>query len=171
MDPRLRDLLDRLQRSGFADVKGARVSARVPVSEQLLNDVITSALPSGGAVREVRVRPRAANQMIVQLKLARPAFLPPLNVTATIERQPEFPSAPELVLKLASLPGVMSLAGGAAAFFNVLPPGIRMEGDRVAVNIAELARNHGRSDMLELVRRLHVTTEDGAIVLEVDVSV
>jgi hypothetical protein len=65
----------------------------------------------------------------------------------------------------------MSFAGGAAAFFNLLPPGVRMEGDRVLVNIAELARRHGRADMLELVRRLHVTTEDGAVVLEVDVSV
>ena len=171
MDPRLRDLLERLQRSNFSDLEGTRASVRVPVAERLLNEVIADNLPRGGAVREARVRPRAANRMDVQVKLARPAFLPPLNVTATIERQPEFPRSPEIVLKLGSLPGVMALAGGAAAFFNVLPPGVRMEGERVLVNIAELTRRHGRADVLDLVRRLQVTTEDGVLVLEVDLAI
>ena len=171
MDPRLRDLLNELQRSRFEDLRGAQASARVPISERLLNELIRQRLPPGGAIRDAHVRPRAGNKIDVQVKLARPAFLPPLNITATIEQQPDLPRSPELVLRLSSIPGVMALAGGAAAFFDVLPPGVRMEGDRVRVNIAELARQHGQAYALELVRRLHVTTLEGAVVLEVDVGV
>ena len=171
MDPRLSRLLTRLQQTRFADLKGARASARVPVAEELVNELLRDALPRAGPVSEARVRPHARNRFDIQVKLARPAFLPPLNITAVIERQPELPVSPELVLKLSSLPGVMSFAGGAAAFFNVLPPGVRMQGERVFVDIAELARRHGQGDLLELVRQLHVTTEDGSLVLELELGI
>lgn len=171
MDPRIARLLDHLQRTGFADLRGAHASAHVPVPERLLNDMIKDALPQGGAVREARVRPHAGNRLDIQVKLSRPAFLPPVNVTAAIERQPELPHSPEIVLRLSTLPGVMSLAGGAAAFFNVLPPGVRMEGERVLVNIAELARQHGRSDVLEFVRRMQVTTAEGVVLLDLDIAI
>lgn len=171
MDARIRDLLERLQRSRFEDLRGAQASAHVPVSERLLNEIISGSLPPGGAVREARIRPRAGNKIDIQVKLVRPSFLPPINLTAVIEQQPELPRSPEIVLRLSSIPGVMSLAGGAAAFFNLLPPGIRMEGERVLVNIAELARRQGQADALDLVRRLHVTTIDGAAVLDVELVV
>ena len=171
MDARIRDLLDRLQRSRFDDLRGAQASARVPIAERLLNEVIHHSLPPGGAVKDARVRPRAGNKIDIQVKLARPAFLPPLNFTAVIERQPDLPRSPEIVLRLSSLPGVMSLAGGAAAFFNVLPPGVRMEGERVLIDIAELARQHGQAEALDYVRRLQVTTTDGVVVLEIELGV
>ena len=171
MNPRLAELFDRLQRSGFADLKGLQASARVPISERLLNEVIKESLPPAGALREVRVTPQVGNRFDLQVKLTRPAFLPPLSVTAVVERQPQFPQSPDLVLKLSSIPGIMSLAGGAAAFFNLLPPGIRMEGERVFVDIAELARQQGRGDVLGLIRRFHVTTERGAAVLDVELGI
>ena len=171
MDPRLRDLLESLQQSRFADLKGTRASVRVPVSERLVNEVIAANLRPGGAVSGARVRPHAGNRLDIQVKLAKPAFLPPLTIGAFIESQPEFPHSAQLVLRLTSLPGVMSFAGGAVAFFNVLPPGIRMDGDRVIVDIADLARQQGRADVLELIRRVHVTTEEAAVVLECDLEI
>ena len=171
MEPRLRELLERLQQSRFADLKGTHASVHAPISERLVNDVIAANLARGGAVSEVRVRPHASNRLEIQVKLARPAFLPPLTFAAVIERQPEFPHSPEIVLRLTSLPGVMALAGGAAAFFNVLPPGVRMHGDRVIVNLADLARQHGRVDALELIRRLHVLTDEAVVVVECDLAI
>ena len=171
MDPRLDELLDRLRRSGFADLKGAHATARVPISERFLNNVVSGSLPPGGAVRTAVLHPRAGNKVDVQVKLARPAFLPPLNLTATVEQQADLPRSSEIVLRLSSLPGIMAFAGGAAAFFNVLPPGIRMDGDRVFVDVAHLARQHGAADVLPLLRRLHVTTEEGAVVLEVELVI
>ena len=171
MDPRLHDLLERLRRSRIEDLRGALATARIPIPERLLNDAVAASLPPGGAVRELRIRPWAGNKFDIQVKLARPAFLPPLNVTAFIERQPDLPRSPEIVLRLSSLPGVMTFAGGAAAFFNVLPPGVRMKGERVYANIAELARRNGYGDALEFLRRLQITTTDGAAVLEVELGV
>ena len=133
--------------------------------------VATGFRPDLDFVRELRIRPFAGNRFDVQVRLARPAFLPPINVTAVIERQAELPGAPAIVLRLSSLPGVMAFAGGAAAFFNVLPPGVRMEGERVHVDIAELARQHGYAEVLGFVRRLQVTTIEGAVVLEIDLGV
>jgi hypothetical protein len=64
-------------------------------------------------------------------------------VTLLIERQPQLPESPLLVLRLASS-GLTVLARAASRFFDALPPGLRMENDLMLVDIAELLRQRRR---------------------------
>lgn len=165
-DPRVERLVSHLLSSGFADVKGARVSATVPVAEPLLNAFIASALPAGGPVRDVHVHPEPGDRLTVRVKMARPDFLPPIKLTLHIDKQPALPADPVLVLRVGSLPGLMSIAGPVLSLSGRLPPGVRLEGDRLLVNLATLVEHAGHGALLPLAERVRVTTEAGRLILD-----
>jgi hypothetical protein len=115
------------------------------------------------AIRKVHVRALAGDRLNVQLVLAGPAFLPPINVGVLIERQPSLPDSPVLVLKLAGMGGLTRLAGPVAGFLNVLPQGIRMAGDRVHVDLGAVLQRRGLGLVLQHVEELRLNTDEGTV--------
>jgi hypothetical protein len=171
MDPRLLTLLTRLQASRFADLAGSEARATIRLAAPLLNEAVATFAASTPAIRDVTIRPRAANHIDVHLKLARPAFLPSLNLTLQIERQPQLPDHPELALRLSGAGGMMRLAGPAITSFGALPPGIRLDGDHVFVDLRDVLRRQGQADLLDYVEQLQVMSEEGTLVLLVQLRV
>jgi hypothetical protein len=165
-DERFRHILERLRASRMADLAGSRASAIVPVSERLLNEIVAAALPPSAAVQDVTVQPRAGNRLRVSARLTRAAFLPPISLTLEIERQPELPDGP-LVLRVMSLPGLLALAGAAFSLTSVLPPGLRLEDQRLLVDVRSLLERHGLGEALAYLESLKVTTEEGRLIVEV----
>jgi hypothetical protein len=165
MDPRLLTLLSRLQRSRFADLAGSEARATIRVSAGLLNEAAATFAARGAAVRDLVIRPRAANHIDVSLKLARPAFLPSLTITLAIERQPQFPANPELVLRLTGAGGMMRLLGPAVSSFGQLPPGVRLDGDHVFVDLSTVLLEHGQGELLDYVEQLQVMSEEGSLIV------
>ena len=168
-DPRLLRLFDQLRSSRFAEVKGARLSLAVPIPERLLNEVIAAALPPAAPVRELHVRPQAANRLSVRGRAARLEFLPPVTIALQIEQQPQLPDTP-LVLRILSLPGLLSMAGSFLSP-NSLPPGIRLDRDRVLVDVRQLLERNGHGELAGLVERLRVTSEEGQLLVEAELRV
>ncbi len=164
MDQRLAGLLKRQVESGFEDLRGAEAAFTVPVSDRLLNEIVTQALPSSGRVRDVEVRARAGNRFAVRAKIGGASFLPPINLTVSIDRQPELPASPVLVLRL-EMGGLLSLAGPALRFFDALPPGIRIQDDRLYVDVAQLLEQRGLSGFLNHLEQLQINTAEGATIL------
>jgi hypothetical protein len=164
-------ILQGLQASGFRDIAGAHVSATVPLGERLLNEIIAASLPRSGAVREATVHPQPDNRVGVRVKLARPEFLPPISATLIIERQPELPSAPLLGLRVTGLPGLLALAGPMLSIGRMLPPGVRLDGDRLTVDIGALLAERGQADLLRHLSRLRVTSEAGRLVIDLTAGV
>jgi hypothetical protein len=158
------ELLHRQQAAGFPDVAGTQVSATFPITDRLLNEVLARQLPPSAAVKDVRVRARAANTFVVNVRLARPAFLPPIGLTLRIARQPIFPNDPELILEVAAS-ALMSLAGPALRSMDVLPPGVRLEGDHIRVNFRTLLEERGLGEAVRFIEDLRVATEDGRVIV------
>jgi hypothetical protein len=169
MDPRLIGMLGRLRASGFAEVKGARASLSIPVSEPILNELITAALPPGGPLRDLQVRPQAANRLAVRGRASRLDFLPPMTISLQIEGQPRLPDTP-LVVRILSMPGLLSVAGSLLSP-NSLPPGIRLERDRVLVDVRQVLETRGFGEIVPLVERLNVSSEEGRLLIDVDIQV
>jgi hypothetical protein len=167
MNPRLLELLREQYARGFPDMAGMRASATIPLGDRLVTQVVAEQLPATGSVRELEVRAHADNHLSVRLRLTRPALLPPLTFHLLIEQQPELPLRPVFVLRMTSAGGLMSIAGSAARFLNLLPPGIEMAGDRIAVNVATLLAGRGAGEVLEYLEQLEVTTDDGRFILSV----
>jgi hypothetical protein len=164
-DPRLRRIFEQLRASGFADLKGARVSVSMPLPERLLNEVVTAAVPSSAPVRDVTVHPQAANRLTVRARLKRADFLPPFTVKLAIERQPELPDSP-LVLRVLTLPGLLSFAGSALS--SMFPPGVRLENDRLLVDVKGLLERQGYGDVVTYLETLRIASEEGR--LQVDAT-
>jgi hypothetical protein len=171
MDPRLLTLLTRLQASRFAALAGSDARATIRIAAPLLNEAVATFAASTPAIRDVTIRPRAANHIDVNLKLARPAFLPSLNLTLQIEGQPQLPDHPELALRLSGAGGMMRLAGPAITSFGALPPGIRLDGDHLFVDLREVLRRQGQAELLDYVEQLQIMSEEGSLVLLVQLRV
>ena len=114
-----------LRASQFAELKGARVSASIPISERLLNEIVAASLPPSAPVRDLTVQPQQANRLRCERELARPDFLPPISLTLEIEQQPQLPDTP-LVLRVLSLPGLCRWRARCCRRAS-LPPGVRLE--------------------------------------------
>jgi hypothetical protein len=171
MDPRLLEILTRQQADGFPGLRGSNVRATFRVDQALINEAVAAFAVSASAVRDLRVIPRASNRVQVQLKLAKASFLPSLSLTLVIDKQPELPDDPVLGLHITGVGGMMRLAGPAIASFGVLPPGVRLNGDRVLVDLRTVLTSRGQARLLDYAEQLQVMTEEGALVLLVQLRV
>ena len=157
-------LLREQQTTNFTDLGGAHASFTIPVSDRLVSRVIAERLPPSSPVSELQLHAENGNQMVVSVKLGRLAFLPPVRIRLTIERQPDLPASPILVLRMV-LEGVAALAGPALRFLERLPPGVRLEHDRLHVDLATLLQHYGAASALSFVTALELTTAAGRVIV------
>ncbi len=160
-------LLREQHAAGFPDVAGTDVSATVPVSDRLLTRIVRERLPPNAPVRSVDVQAHAGGRLTVRVKLARPAFLPAFTLPITILQQPELPRSPVLLLRIGSPGGLLKLAGPLVRLIDVLPPGVSLQEDRVAVNLHTVLAQAGAAFVLDFVEHLDVGTIEGHVVVSV----
>jgi hypothetical protein len=158
-DPRVAALLERLRASRFAELEGARATLSLPIPESLVNEAVATFVPPSMPIRGLRIQLHAANRLTVTGRVAVSAWLPeiPVNVTLDIERQPRLPDTP-LVLRMS--PGLVSMVGSLFSSRVTLPPGVRLEGERVLIDVRALLESRGFGEALFYVDDLSVTTED-----------
>jgi hypothetical protein len=157
------ELIAQQQRVNFADAAGTEGQATIRLTDRILNQIIALELRQSRTIREAQVSARDGDRFDVRLRLAKPSFLPPLTIGIVVERQPSLPDSPVLVLKLEGIGGLTRFAGPAAAFLNVLPPGIRMVGDRVLLDLAALLQQRGLGSILQYLDDLRVHSDEGAV--------
>ena len=158
------DILDDLQRSGFRDLAGAHGAAHVPVSRELLNRIVAQAVEGHRAVRRVEIQPRPGDRFDVIVTPAW-ALVPPLTIALVVDRQPEFPGSPILVLRWSFAAGLDAIAAQFTSALNDrLPAGVRLDYDRVLVDIAALGARYA-PQALPYVAALRLrTVEDRAVI-------
>jgi hypothetical protein len=166
----LRDIIRQQQTAGFPAFTGAHVAAFVPVSAAFLNRFVAESLPPGAPVCDIQVEPDSGNVVRISGRITRAPFIPRLTITLFIERQPQFPDSPVLVLRLAS-PALTMLAKAASHFLHVLPPGLRLDHDLLLVDIAELLRQRGAAEWLQYVDSVEISTAPGAVLLSIRAAV
>lgn len=164
------EILNHMHATGFADIVGAQVSAVIPLSERLINEFVAASLPPNVPVREVSVRPEAGDQFSVRLT-PRAGMLPPITLKLAIESQPDLPRSPVLTLRMKTMGGLFGFAAAALPIGNMLPPGVRLHGERILVDLQALAAQRGLGDLLRYVRQLKVTSEAGRVLVHLDAGV
>jgi hypothetical protein len=118
-------------------------------------------------VRDVDVRAHAGNTLSVRIKLSKPAIMPPITIKAAIERQPQLPSNPALVLQILTGGALLSLAGTALRIVDVLPPGVTLDGDRLLVDLFTILTQRGAEALLPFLEQLEIGCEEGRFVVVV----
>ena len=151
---------------------GTTLAGEIPISEALVNRLLAQKLSGHAQIDALRVQAQPNDNLAIQV-VPRARLMPPLNITARIERQPEFPANPTLLLRWA-MPAAGPLALFAApvlGYFKAMPRGISMDGDRIAVDLRELLRSRGLDEAIAFVRRLEVHTRPGGFVVRFDAGV
>jgi hypothetical protein len=171
MDSRLLDILTTEQEAGFPGLAGSTLRATIRIREALLNTGLARLLPVDGALRSLTIHPQPANRIGVRLVLAKPSFLPPMSATLAVERQPQLPADPVLILLLTGGAAVLRLAAPAITNLQLLPPGVHMEGGRFLVDIRMLLKQHGYANLLDHAEDIQVTTEEGSVVVAVSARI
>lgn len=164
----LNEILRQLQTTRFRDLAGARITAVTPVSEALVNQLIAASLPANAPVRSVSIVPEAGDHFSVRI-VAKAALIPAITLKLAVDQQPRLPGSPVLTLRMVTLGGFFGLASGVIA--GMLPPGIRLEGERILVDLRAMAAQHGASDLFDYLTDLQVHTDEGRVVLHVDAAV
>jgi hypothetical protein len=151
---------------------GANVSGGIPLSDDFVNRLIAGRLANHPQLSAVRVQAQEGDTIAVQV-VPRLRIMPPLRIVARIERQPELPQHPYLLLHW-TMPSAGPLALFAApvlSYFKAMPPGIRMDGDRLAIDLRELLRARGLEDVLGFIRALAIHTQPGGFVARFELGI
>jgi hypothetical protein len=159
-------LLREQRSAGFPDVAGAHGTFVLPVSDRLITHIVSHRLPPSVPISEFQIAAHAGDKVTLRVRLARPAFLPPIQTTLTIDQQPDLPASPVLGLVIQSR-GMATLAATALRFLDVLPSGIRLDGVRVIVDLRRLLEQWNAADVLTHVTHLKVTTDVGRVIVHV----
>jgi hypothetical protein len=161
MNTTLVNILSDLRVNRFADLAGSRAAIDLAIPEALINRAVAHALAgSEGRLRGVTVVIRPGYKFHLDLQLSR-SIMPSIAIEAVLDRQPSLPDAPELVFRWRTfLPGLAALAGSAASFLAKLPPGVRLEADRVFVDIRPLLERAAAADLLPLLSELRLSTRE-----------
>ena len=163
--------LDRLRQlfgPRFEELTGAHVSAEIPISERVINVLLDEWLrATDGPVASAEVQLRAAGELLVRVRLRRPALAPAVIVGLRIEEQPALPRPAVLVMRwsLPGLPVLGGMLGPVIPFLKMGPPWITVKGERILVDIARALEDRGVADLLDQVASLQVTTRNGAVVV------
>jgi hypothetical protein len=154
------------------EIAGSTLAGEIPLGEALVNRLLAERLAGHPQIAAVRVQAQPNDTVAIQIQ-PRARLMPPMNITARIERQPDFPQNPTLLLRW-SMPAAGPLALLAApvlGYFKAMPPGIVMDGDRVAIDARELLRHRGLDELLAYVRRIEVHTRPGGFVLRFEAGI
>ena len=168
MTNRWSDILMHLRASGFRDIAGTRAAGTVPVSENLLNEIVAASLPPAAPVRSVSIHPETNGRFSVRIA-PKAALMPAFTLKLVIEDQPRLPDSAVLVVRMATLSGLFGLAGGVIG--GMLPPGVRLDGERILVDLRTIAAQHGLAHLLDHVAQLAITTDDGRLVLHIEAAI
>jgi hypothetical protein len=135
-----------------------------------VNRLVRAALGETSAhVRDVDVQPRAGDSFDVLVTVSWP-FVPTIKVSFAIERQPQFPASPTLVLRWSLLGAVGAFASRFLASLDRLPAGVRLDGDRLLLDIPRLAGESAAS-WLPYVKSLELHTVEDRFVLDLELEI
>ena len=150
----------------FRELAGATIDADIPLSTALINRAIEEQLSRAqGRISAAVVEPHDGDRVTVHLT-PRAALLPRMRVQLQIAGQPDLPSSPVLVVRW-SLDGGLGILARVASpilsLFDVLPPGVRVDGDLIGIDVEDVLRSKGFEWVLPLVRQVQVHTSDAGV--------
>ena len=155
----------------LGDLAGSHVSARIPVSRALLNGLVAEALAGRRIpVRSVDIQPRAGDRFDAVVTMSWP-LVPALTVSFVVERQPSFPASPQLVLRYSFLGAIGAFASHLVGAFDRLPDGVRLDADRLLLDIPALAAGSPPAMMMRYVKALELHTLDDRAVIDLELAI
>jgi hypothetical protein len=147
---------------------GGVISGEIPLTIEVINGLIARKLAASPSspVTAAQIEAHENEAFTVQVRMRGP--LPALKVEMRIDHQPQLPRDPTLGMRwaLKGLGPLGMLAAPFAAYFNALPHGVRLEGDRVWVDVHALLRAQGAGELVPFLSGVRVITRERRFVIQ-----
>jgi hypothetical protein len=145
----------------LSDIRGARAAGAIPISEQLLNAVLTDA--SRGRIRELDIRIGDGNRLQAGVLVSIGPFSKWLRPELVLDQQALWSGSPGLLFTISTVQ-----YGAVARIFEMfargaLPPGIQIGNNRVAVDLGAMPQAAAYRQFFRHIKRLQLVTRPGVI--------
>jgi hypothetical protein len=164
--------MDRRSELNFDDVRGARVTGRLPVPAGQVNAALSGVIRRRqGRITQVNVEIRENNCLAIGLKVAIGPFWKWLRPELKIERRGIWDGSPVVILELSS-----ARYGALSSIIEIfakelLPAGVRIAGRQIVIDLLSIPRMAAYRPYLEHLKDLQMTTEQGRLWIDFDLSV
>lgn len=159
-------IFQKLITNDFSDLKGTTIDASIPVPEYLINEIIEALLRGNKNIASIQVSMHPQNQVSANIKTT---LLPwALNLRLRLDKEVDLASysSPKIRAWLEN----NRLLGSMGALFNALPPGIKLYGNQVVVDLGAFLQPDQKK-YLDLVKFIGINTAEGKLILDVRAAV
>jgi hypothetical protein len=157
-------IFQRLVNNNFSEVPGMEVNARIPVSEQLVNEIIAALLQGSQNIEYCRVSIGAQNHVSANVKT--PLWPWPLNLKLKLFREVDFSGSPKARAFLEN----NVLLGKLGALFKALPDGILIYENQISVDLGSFLQTPEQKQLLQMVKAVEINTEAGKIIFDINLQ-
>jgi hypothetical protein len=165
-------LHDRLRVLGIdlAELAGGTFTCQVPLTNATINRLIHARLAKGGLpITSAEIDVRDGDLAVLTVAPSMP--LPAVRVGLRIELQPDFPGNRPVLWFRWSVGGLASLLTRLIDRFTPnLPPGVKVDSELIAIDIAEILRAQNLGELVPYIKNMRVHTRQGAFIVQVDAA-
>ena len=160
-------VFQRIIQDNFSELQGATVAARVPVPQSLINELIGAALEGNRNIESCRVSVHPQNRLTVQVRTT----LLSISLALKLKLDSSVDLASYSSPKLRAWMENNRWLGRISSLFHALPEGVRLYGDQIVIDLGYFFRTPEERRLLELVKSIGVTTEEGKVILDIYLQV
>ena len=160
-------IFQKIINNNFSELQGAAVDALIPIPQTLINELIAATLKGNKNISSVRASVHPQNKISLDVKTT---LLPwPLNLKLKLDTSVDLASysSPKIRAWMEN----NRLLGSLGSLFNALPPGIKLYGDQVVIDLGAFLRTPEQRRILELIKTVGIRTETGKLILNVKVKI
>lgn len=157
------EIFQRLIDTNFSELPGLSIEASIPVPENLVNEIIQSALQGNRNISYCRLRINRDNRVIADVKS--PLLPWSVHLKLKLFRSVDFTGSPKVRAFLEN----NILLGKLGSLFKALPKGIAMYNDQLTIDIESFLPPELKR-LLTLAKSIDIRTEESKIILDVKIE-
>jgi len=166
-------IADQLKADNFQELRGTHIHAVIPITENLLNAVVTRKAKQVGMVEEMAIHLPGGNRLVLSVKAKVPTKLfgikIPVNKAIEMEVAREVPMQPSPRLQLRIVEGLSGLEKVIIGWLEnlisrLLPGEITMAQDTITIDFESLLREQGLEYTANMIESISIDGEPGRLI-------
>ena len=159
------EIFQRIMNDDFAELDGLAVDVSIPVSQQLINEIIEAALQENQNIEYCRVSIGEQNRISVNVKTTRWPW--PINLKLWVFQSVDITPAPKIRVLLEN----NAILGKLGAFLKALPEGVKLYGEQIVIDVRSFLQTEQHRKFLAMVKSIEIQTEKGKLIFDVQIRI
>jgi len=159
------EIFQRIVNNDFAELDGLAVDVSIPVSQELINEIIEAALQGNQNIEYCRVSIGEQNRISVNVKTTRWPW--PINLKVWVFQSVDIRPVPKIRVLLEN----NVLLGKLGSFFKALPEGVKLYGEQIVIDVRSFLNTEQQKKFLDMVKSMEIKTEKSKLIFDVQIRI